>query len=132
MDSKTISIELTVNGSPWAGQVICSFVSTTEGMGRGFVTVSGAGGNGAISLMISGRTNSCVRSGSAARAPTYWILPVPLNLPTQTPIAYFALCPTAQASRRPELVPVFHMNQPVSCGSRASSPRGIRWLDESM
>ena len=120
------------NVSPSAGFVIWSFVSMADGRGSGFVTARGLPGGGVCVFLIFGRLKNFARRGSAACAPTYWTLPVPLNRPAQTPIAYFLLWPTAHASRLPELVPVFHANHGMSAGRSCSVPRGRRCFEESM
>ncbi len=115
-----------MNLPPAVGERMRKSSVSSGGGGMGLGAGRVLGGGGSLVDLSACKSNKRASSGSAASAPTYCGAPLPLNRPTQTPIANRWLWPTAQASRRPELVPVFHMNQGTLAASRSSMPCGRR------
>src|SRR5499433_1706872 len=84
--------------------------------GRGFGAAFIASGN-AVKMSVS--------KGAATLAPKNPGFGVPSGRPTHTPIVYRSLTPTAHASRKPKLVPVFHAKPrygPLPSTTRPTGP----------
>ena len=77
---------------------------------NGRITCNSSGGSGTFVVQNSREQKRRASRGSAVSRPTKASWPAPEKRPTQIPIENCPLWPTAHASRRPELVPVFHIN----------------------